>query len=310
MTDARQFTQLGARYRTLMELGRGGMGAVHLAMTRGPQGFVKLVVLKTLLPELIRSEAARRMFLEEARVSARIAHPNVVQVYEVFDYDGVPTMVMEYLEGRALSIVIGDEPSRLPLRMYVYVIGHVLAGLHAAHELRDYDGTPVGLIHRDVSPHNVFLQFDGRVKVLDFGIAKAARSEVTTQTGELKGKLRYMAPEQLRGDRDIDRRADVFSVGVMLWEALAGRRMWADLTDADVMLRLLNGQIPPLPIEPRIPPGLAQACLKALDPSAAGRYATAGEFARDIEQNVGDLSQGGRADDSQRVHDGALRRGA
>jgi tRNA A-37 threonylcarbamoyl transferase component Bud32 len=297
MTDARQSMQLRARYRILMELGRGGMGAVHLAMTSGPQGFVKLVVLKMLLPELIGSEAARRMFLEEARVSARIAHPNVIQVHEVVEYDGVPTMVMEYLEGRPLSAVIGDDPSRLPLRMHVYVFGNVLAGLHAAHELRDYDGTAVGLIHRDVSPHNVFLQFDGRVKILDFGIAKATRSEVTTRTGELKGKLRYMAPEQLRGDRDIDRRADVFSVGVMLWEALAGRRMWADLTDADVMLRLLNGQTPPLPAEPRIPPGLAAACLKALHPTAEGRYATAAEFARDLEESAGSLSQGGRADD-------------
>ncbi|MCL2449900.1 MAG: protein kinase [Polyangiaceae bacterium] len=297
MTDAKQSTPLRAKYRILMEIGRGGMGAVHLALTRGPQGFVKLVVLKMLLPELIVSETARRMFLEEARISARIAHPNLVQVFEVLEYEGAPTMVMEYLEGRPLSTILSDDPHRLPLRMHVYVIGQVLAGLHAAHELRDYDGTPLGLIHRDVSPHNVFLQFDGRVKVLDFGIAKAARSEVETQTGELKGKLRYMAPEQLRGDPEIDRRADLFSVGVMLWEALAGRRMWDAMSDADVMLRLLNGEVPALPDDPRIHPGLAAVCRKALEPRADSRYSTAAELAQAIEAHAGDLSQGGRADD-------------
>jgi serine/threonine protein kinase len=297
MTDATQLTPVRGKYHLLMELGRGGMGVVHLAMARGPQGFIKLVVLKMLHPELVASDAARRMFLEEARISARLAHPNVVQVYEVIEVDGAPTMVMEYLEGRPLSTVIGDDPARLPVAMHAHVYRDVLAGLHAAHELRDYDGTPLGLIHRDVSPHNVILLFDGRVKVLDFGIAKAAGSAIETQTGELKGKLRYMAPEQLRGDRSIDRRADVFSVGVMLWEGLAGRRIWADLSDADVMLRLLNHQIPSLPADPRIPAGLARVCAKALSPSCGDRYVTAAAFQRELEQHLVELPEIVRGDE-------------
>ncbi|MGD0675491.1 MAG: protein kinase [Polyangiaceae bacterium] len=297
MTDARPLTPVRARYQVLMEVGRGGMGIVHLAMTRGPQGFVKLVVLKRLHPELVGSEAATRMFLEEARISARLAHPNVVQVYEVIEHEGAPTMVMEYLEGRPLSTVLDEDPSRFSAAMHLHVHGCVLEGLHAAHELRDYDGTPLNLIHRDISPHNVFLLFDGRVKVLDFGIAKAARSEVETRTGELKGKIRYMAPEQLRGEASIDRRADVFAVGVMLWEALAAQRMWSTLTDADVMLRLLNHQIPPLPRAALVPRGLAQVCTKALSPLPQDRYATAADFQRDLEKHAAELAPVARSDD-------------
>jgi serine/threonine-protein kinase len=280
-----------------MELGRGGMGAVHLVMTSGPQAFAKQVVFKTLLPELLRSAAARRMFLEEARISARIAHPNVVRVHEVVEHDGVPTMVMEYLRGLPLSTVLGDDPTRLTLQLHLYVLRHVLSGLHAAHELRDNDGTSLGLVHRDVSPHNIFLEFDGGVKVLDFGIAKAGRSQIRTETGELKGKLRYMAPEQFCGDRDLDRRADIFSVGVMLWEVLAGHRIWEQQSDADVMRHLLNAEIPALPESPLIPAGLSAVCRRALEPSAAARYSTAAEFARDLEQNIGDLREGGGAED-------------
>jgi serine/threonine protein kinase len=286
-----------SRYHLLMELGRGGMGVVHLAMTRGPQGFVKLVVLKMLHPELIGNEVARRMFLEEARISARLAHPNDVQVYEIIEFEGSPTIVMEYLEGRPLSTVVGDDPSRLAAPVHIHVCGEVLAGLHAAHELRDYDGTPLTLIHRDVTPHNVFLLFDGRVKVLDFGIAKAARSEIETRTGELKGKIRYMSPEQLRGDRNLDRRADVFAVGVMLWEALAGRRMWASMGDADVMLRLMNHQVPALPDDAHVPPRLAEVCARALAPAPEGRYTTAADFRRDLQRYAVELGPAVRTED-------------
>jgi serine/threonine protein kinase len=290
-------TPVREKYHLLMELGRGGMGVVHLAMTRGPHGFVKLVVLKMLHPELVGNQMARRMFLEEARISARLAHPNVVQVYEVIEFEGSPTMVMEYLEGRPLSTVIGDDPTRLPPSLHLHVCAEVLAGLHAAHELRDYDGAPLNLIHRDVSPHNVSVLFDGRVKVLDFGIAKAARSGIETRTGELKGKIRYMAPEQLRGDRDLDRRADLFAVGVMLWEALASRRMWAGLGDADVMVRLMNNQVPGLPADARVPPKLADVCGRALAWDSADRYASAADFRRDLQRFAGELGPVARPED-------------
>ncbi len=260
------------------------MGVVHLAMTQGPQGFVKLVVLKMLKPELLGNPDAERSFMQEARISARLSHPNLVQVYEVIKFSGVPTLVMEYLEGKPLAVVADRAP--LDLSGYLHVIERVLTGLHAAHELRDYDGQSLNLVHRDISPQNVFLSFDGQIKILDFGIAKAAHSEVQTDYGELKGRLRYMAPEQLMGT-DVDCRADLFSVGVILWEALAGRRLWLGLSDGDVMRRLLERDVPQLPSSLDVPAGIADICRRALSPSRDDRYPTAFAFLRDLQLRSG-----------------------
>jgi serine/threonine protein kinase len=270
------------KYQLLMELGAGGMATAHLAMTRGPQGFVKLFVLKMLKRQLLGDAEARNMFLEEARLSARLTHPNIVQVYEVIEFDGVPTIVMEYLEGQALSSILRDRPNRLPLLLHLHVLSKLLAGLHSAHELTAFDGTPLSPVHRDVSPHNVFVQYDGQVKVLDFGIAKANDSKIDTQTGVLKGKLRYMAPEQL-GGKEQDRRVDIFAVGIMLWEALTGERMWGQRSEAEIIVTLLNEKLPELPDDPSIPQALRDACQRALSRERADRYSTAAEFQRDIE---------------------------
>lgn len=271
-----------AKYQLLAELGRGGMGIVHLAVSRGLQGFTKLVVLKMMRKELLGEADLHRMFLEEGRVSSRLTHPNIVHVYEVIEYDGAPTLVMEYLEGQPLWSVVRETDMRFPLRLHLHVLAKVLAGLHAAHELADYDGTPLNLIHRDVSPHNVFLLYDGQVKVLDFGIAKAAGSEVETRVGELKGKIRYMPPEQLIRDKQ-DRRVDVFAVGVMMWEALAQRRFWGELPEGEVINSLLAKKVPELPTDVPISPALAAICRRALAPNPADRYATAGEFQHELE---------------------------
>ena len=268
------------KYQTLMELGRGGMGVVHLAMSRGPQGFIKLVVLKMMRRQLVGDEESHRMFLEEARISARLAHPNIVQVYEVIEFDETPTIVMEYLEGQPLYAILNPGP--LPLPIHLHILTKVLDGLHAAHELHDYDETPLRLIHRDVSPHNVFVLFDGQVKVLDFGIAKAAGSEVETRTGELKGKIKYMPPEQFLRDKQ-DHRVDIFAVGVMLWEALAGRRMWGEMTEAEIVRRLLDRNIADLPADAGVPPELAAICTRALAPDPKDRYQSAQELQRDLE---------------------------
>lgn len=265
-----------------MELGRGGMGVVHLAVSRGKQGFVKLVVLKMLKRQLVDDERSLRQFMEEARISARLTHPNAVQVFEVVETDGAPSMVMEYLEGQSLWTIKTEAKERLPLPLELYVICQVLAGLHAAHELCDYDGTPLNLVHRDVSPHNVFVLYDGQVKVLDFGIAKAEGSEIETQTGEFKGKLRYMAPEQLGGGAQ-DRRVDVFAVGILLYEAVAGRRIWDGVDDGEVMLRLLSGKIPALPEEVELAEPLRRIVETALAPRPADRYRTAEELRQDLE---------------------------
>ncbi len=270
------------KYQILMELGKGGMGQVHLAMSRGPRGFVKLVVLKSLKAELRGDEATSRLFHQEARISARLAHPNLVQTYEIIEEDGAPTMVLEYVEGQTLATILEEPAQNLSRELHLAVLTKVLSGLHAAHELHDFDGIPLSLVHRDISPQNVMLQYDGQVKVLDFGIAKAARSNIATETGILKGKIRYMAPEQLPGDAQ-DRRVDVFAVGVMMWEALAGARFWGDLDDGKIMRGLLNEQIPRLPHVESIPKELVEICYRAIEVNPDRRYATALDFLRDLE---------------------------
>src|SRR5260370_910736 len=189
----------GGKYKLLAELGRGGMANVYLAVARGPSGFNKLVVLKCLRSDLASDTELLAMFLDEARLAARLNHPHVVQTYEVGEYVGRPVIVMEYLEGQVLSSLVQRAQSNnaLPLSLHLRVIIDALEGLHHAHELTDYDGKPLGLVHRDISPQNVFVTFDGHVKVLDFGIAKAATSQSQTATGILKGKVKYMAPEQM-----------------------------------------------------------------------------------------------------------------
>ncbi|HEY7371411.1 MAG TPA: protein kinase [Polyangia bacterium] len=275
----------GPRYELLRELGRGGMGVAYLALAKGPQGFSKLVVLKRMRPSLVGIPESHRQFLEEARISARLAHPNVVQVHEVCDYDGTPAMVMEYLEGKPLSTILWEDGLPAPRALLIYILAKALAGLHAAHDLRDYDGTPLNLVHRDASPHNIFVTFDGQIKVLDFGIAKAEGSEVETRAGATKGKLRYMSPEQFL-QLPVDRRVDVFAVGVTLWEILAGRRFWDRASDDDVAADLIAKKLPSLPPNTNVPADLAAICARAIAPDSDQRYATAGRLQRDIEDHL------------------------
>ncbi|MEO7327337.1 MAG: serine/threonine-protein kinase, partial [Minicystis sp.] len=215
-----------SRYQVITTLGQGGMARVLLTMSRGPAGVTKLLVVKELKDELKSDPEFVTMFLDEARIAARLNHPNVIQTYEVGNDGEHPFIVMEYLEGQALSAVLGRVGRKnLPLGLHLYALSQTAAGLHYAHELKGFDGAPLGLVHRDVSPHNVFVTYDGRVLLVDFGIAKAADSAGLTRAGVFKGKLGYAAPEQLEGKGNIDRRADVFALGAMLWEAIAMRRL-------------------------------------------------------------------------------------
>ncbi|HEY5372930.1 MAG TPA: serine/threonine-protein kinase, partial [Polyangiaceae bacterium] len=212
------------KYRVLSELGRGGMANVSLAVTRGPGAVSKLVVLKALLPDLATEPDALTAFLEEARLAAQLNHGNVVQTYEVGTQGDQHVIVMEYLEGQTLGDVIRRGTvtgNPLSLAFQLRIIISVLEGLQYAHELCAYDGLPLMLVHRDVSPQNVFVTYDGQVKVLDFGIAKAKSSTINTATGMIKGKISYMSPEQMFSE-GVDHRADVYSVGCMLWAAAAG----------------------------------------------------------------------------------------
>lgn len=239
------------KYRIVAELGHGGMANVYLAEAKGPSGFCKLVVLKTLLPQFADEPEVRESFLEEARLAGRLNHANVVQTYEIGHEGDRDVIVMEYLEGQSLVNVqrrakVAQSP--LSLAMHLRIIMDALEGIHYAHEMKDYDGTHLQLVHRDISPHNVFVTFDGQTKVLDFGIAKAARSANHTAEGVIKGKISYMAPEQVEGS-NIDRRADLFSVGVMLWRAATGEKLWKGLTQVTIMHRLMAGDPTPVQCE-------------------------------------------------------------
>jgi serine/threonine-protein kinase len=258
------------KYRFLVELGSGGMGDVLLAVAQGPKGFNKLQVIKRLRPELAQDPEFLAMFLNEARIAARLNHPNVVQTNEVSEHEDEYFIAMEYLEGQSLYGVMkraqslqakGGKP--FPMAMHLHVLAEACEGLHYAHELVDYDGTPLQLVHRDCSPQNVFVTYDGEVKVLDFGIAKAADSATMTRTGVLKGKVPYMPPEQLDGTH-VDRRADIFAIGAMIWEAATGVRLWKGLNDIQIAHRLHQKDIPtPSSFEPTVDPKLEPICMKA-----------------------------------------------
>ncbi|MEZ4392591.1 MAG: serine/threonine-protein kinase [Polyangiales bacterium] len=236
------------RYTVLARLGSGGMAEVLLAMFRGDHGFQKLVVLKRMHAQLASDEHFVRMFLDEARLAARLNHPNVVGTSEVGEVEGVYFLAMEYLEGLSFDRVarhfFSDHQS-IPLGFLLRVMCDILEGLHHAHELRDYDGTPLLVVHRDVTPSNIFVTVDGVAKVLDFGIAKAAMQDEATRTGTLKGKLSYMAPEQFYPE-PIDRRADLWALGVVLWEMCTGRRLFKGANDAATYRNIVSAEVPPL----------------------------------------------------------------
>ncbi|HEU4726645.1 MAG TPA: serine/threonine-protein kinase [Kofleriaceae bacterium] len=275
------------KYQLIAEIARGGMGVVYLAMVQGPGGFNKLVVVKELKPELVEEPAFLMMFLDEARLAARLNHPNIVQTNEVGNHGDRYFMAMDYLDGRGLDHVRRRSKTAgfgLSVPMQLRVLCDVLAGLDYAHKLTDFDGTPLHIVHRDVSPQNVFLTFDGQVKLLDFGIAKASDSMHETHAGVVKGKVSYMSPEQGRGQK-VDARADVFSVGVLLWEALTGKRMREGKNDQEKLWALVSEDIPRASsIRPSVPPQLDEICARAMAWNRDERYSTAGAMQRDIER--------------------------
>lgn len=286
-TEAVVLPEIG-RYHLIAELAQGGMGVVHLAVAHGPAGFDKLLAIKELRPELAREEAYVAMFLEEARLAGRLQHKNIVQTFEVGYAGDLPHIVMEFLDGRSLGRIVRKlrETERLPLAAHLRIIAEMLEGLHHAHELRDFDGQPVGVVHRDVSPLNVFVTFDGQVKVVDFGIAKAVDSSLETKAGIVKGRIAYMAPEQAWGTK-VDRRADLYSVGVMLWEAIAGRRLWHGVHEVELLNRVLReGAPPPSSVCADVPEDLEAICSRALKRRPEDRYATAAELLDDLEAHI------------------------
>src|ERR1044071_1780305 len=269
------------RYRFLAEIGFGGMSEIYLTVTQGGlAGFQKLVALKLLRRDLAEDDEFRRMFLDEARLGARLNHPNVVQTYDVGEEHGRYYIAMEYLEGQSFErIRRARNSARLfPLELQIRMLSQILCGLHYAHGLADYDDTPISVVHRDVTPSNVLITYDGQVKLIDCGIAKVLDWVHDTEVGVRKGKARYMAPEQASG-APIDRRADLYSVGVMLWETLAGQHIWSGLPETEVIKR--SGEPPPPPAG--APLMLQQICSKAMAPRPEDRYPTAEALCADLE---------------------------
>ena len=290
------------KYRLIAELGHGGMADVFLAVQAGPtgSGFRKLTVIKRLRQNLAEEPEFVGMLVDEARIAARLNHPNVVQTNEVGNVDAHYFIAMEYLDGQPLHRIQhrsmqrakeGKDRIFTPAQEYV-VLMDTLAGLHHAHELTDFDGTALQIVHRDMTPHNVFVTYDGQVKVVDFGIAKAVGRASETRQGVVKGKVRYMSPEQAIG-QNVDRRADVFAVGVMLWEAAAGRRMWKDKDELQIVQALVAGELPGSPRDfcPDVPDGIIEICNKALALRADDRYASAEEFRLALEQYLAETGQ-------------------
>jgi serine/threonine-protein kinase len=270
------------KYQLVAEVARGGMGVVYLAVAQGPAGFNKLLILKVLQQELADDPAFLEMFFEEARLAARLSHPNIVQTYEVGSEGNHHFIVMDYLSGRSLSRVVRRRHPSFTRAMHLRVLCEALRGLDYAHTLTDYDGKSIGVVHRDVNPQNVFITFDGQVKLVDFGIAKAVDSKLETRTGMLKGKPSYMAPEQLGGEADA--RIDVFAVGVMLFEAISGKRFWGSRSDLEVLTSLIHGKLPVLSeVAPDAPEALAAICRKAIADDVDERYSTAGAMLADLD---------------------------
>jgi len=278
---------LAGRYRLLATLGRGGMADVYLGAAAGPAGFNKLVVIKRLRSGTDDASMVE-MFLDEARLAARLNHPNIVHTYEVDESPEGYLLVMEYLEGqsmRRMAKALRARDGRFDPVLAAHLISEVLEGLHYVHEMRDYDGSPLGIVHRDVSPQNLFVTYDGTVKVLDFGIAKGALNVTDTQSGVLKGKVSYMAPEQVNAGA-VDRRADIFSAGVVLWELLTGEKLFkGDVVET--LRSVMSSPIgPPSSLARGIHPELDRIVMKALARFPSERFHTALEMNKALSDLV------------------------
>jgi serine/threonine-protein kinase len=275
------------RYELIGEIASGGMATVYLARLTGVGGFQRFVAMKRLHPHLAGEAEFVEMFLDEARLAAGIHHPNVVPILEVQASPIGYYLVMEYIEGDTLARLLARSASkgqRLPAPIVLRVMLDTLAGLHAAHELRDDHGAPVNLVHRDVSPQNVLVGSDGVARITDFGVARAASRLTATRVGQLKGKIAYMAPEQAAGLEELDRRADVFSAGIVVWEALASRRLFKAENEAATLSRVMSEPVKPLhEVVPSISKELSAAVARALDRDRDRRYASCAHFADALE---------------------------
>jgi serine/threonine protein kinase len=262
------------------------MAELFLCRASSIHGFEKLCVLKRILPQHAESEDFIRMFLAEARLAANLHHPNIVQVFDIGEEAGSYFFTMEYVQGQDLRRLVRAARKKqrpIPLEHILHIIMGVAAGLNHAHEKAGMDGQPLGIVHRDVSPSNVLVTYEGDVKIVDFGIAKAATAQVATIAGTLKGKIPYMSPEQCRGE-SVDRRSDIFSIGTLLWELTTGKRLFAGENEFAILSRVAKGDVPqPSSIRPDYPHELESIVMRALQADPDQRYSSAVDLQLDLE---------------------------
>ncbi len=277
------------RYAVHDEIASGGMASVHLGKMLGPFGFTSTVAIKRLHPTLAKDPEFVAMFLDEARLASRVRHPNVVPVLDVYAEEGELSLVMEYVDGESLARLwrlTHDQKTGIPLPIAVAIAASVLHGLHAAHEARDEKGAPLGLVHRDVSPQNVIVGSDGVARVIDFGIAKAESRSNVSREGQLKGKLPYMAPEQIQRGV-VNRRTDVYGASVLLWELLTGERLFEGEAEGMILGRILDDEVPaPSTLRSQVPPALDALTLRGLAREQDERFESARAMALELEKVV------------------------
>lgn len=276
------------RYAIYGEIAAGGMATVHLGRLQGEAGFARTVAIKRLHPQFAKDPDFVNMFLDEARIAARIRHPNVVSTLDVVNSEGELLLVMDYVHGESLSRLVriaGADGGFVPINVGCGIVSQALLGLHAAHEAKTERGEPLGIVHRDVSPQNILVGMDGVSRITDFGVARAASRLSATRVGQLKGKIAYMAPEQAAGDTRVDRRADIFSAGIVLWEVLASRRLFKAENEAATLSRVVSEPIPNLhDLAPDVHPQISLVCMKALERDPDKRFSTCAQFADVLER--------------------------
>ena len=282
------------KYILLQRIGAGGMAEVFQAIVGGPEGFQRSLVIKRMLPQLSQDEAFVRMFIDEAKLSGLLSHPNLVQIIEFGKVEDSFFIAMDYVHGRTLAAIKSKlhATERLaPIAASVEIARQLCVGLDYAHAMQSPDGKPLGIVHRDISPPNIMLDFHGVVKILDFGIARVAEGlrDSRTQVGMMKGKIAYMSPEQLQLG-DIDRRSDVFAVGIILHEMLTGRRLFRSNTDYASSRMVLEMEIAePSALNAAVPAELDRIVMRALQRDREARYATAGAMAADLERVMSEM---------------------
>jgi eukaryotic-like serine/threonine-protein kinase len=284
------------RYALFDEIAAGGMATIHLGRLVGPVGFARTVAIKSLHPQFARDPEFVESFLDEARLASRIQHPNVVSTVDVVTTEGEVFLVMEYVAGESLAKLVRSALKKgmeIPPAVALSVLAGMLHGLHATHEARNEKREPMNIVHRDVSPQNVLVGLDGIARVLDFGVAKAAMRAQATRDGQMKGKLSYMSPEQLNS-REVDRRTDVFAAGIVAWECLVGRRLFAGSDPGEVLAKVLTLDIPsPRDVNLAVPEAISNAIMRALEREPEKRWQTARDFAICLEQS-GTMAAGHR----------------